>query len=193
MIIIGSLLCIIADLLYCLSGKAGKALINADVKRYIKWSKTKKIKSDVLRLNYLLLKKKEFRSVFYYRVKRHKFLSAFCRLFLPCVVTIEFGNGEIGGGILVSHNHSVICPKKAGANFRVGPGVVIEGGPIFGNNVYVASNSTVIGNIIIGDNVIIGAGSVVTEDLHGNGVYIGNPARFLKHIDDNEKLLNEIM
>lgn len=193
MIIIGSILCIVADILYCLSGSSGKALINADTERYLKWSAGKRKKGNVLRLNYLLLKKKEFRSVFYFRVKRRRSLSAFCKFFLPCVDTIEFGNGEIGGGILVSHYHSVICPEKAGTNFRVGPGVVIENGPTFGNNVYVASNSTVIGDITIGDNVIIGAGSVVTEDLPGNGVYVGNPARFLKHIDDNEKLLNEIM
>jgi serine O-acetyltransferase len=90
----------------------------------------------------------------------------------------------------------VIYPKEAGKNFRVGPGVVIGRNgdfPTFGDNVYVASNSTVIGNIKIGDNVIIGAGSVVTKDLPGNGVYVGNPARLIKHIDSNEDLLNEIM
>lgn len=51
----------------------------------------------------------------------------------------------------------------------------------------------VIGDIKIGNNVIIGAGSVVTKDLLGNGVYVGNPARLIKHIDNDEALLNEIM
>ena len=50
-----------------------------------------------------------------------------------------------------------------------------------------------IGNIRIGSNVIIGAGSVVTHDLDGNAVYVGNPARFVRRIDGDERLLNEIL
>ncbi|MBO4898022.1 MAG: hypothetical protein J5590_06970 [Clostridia bacterium] len=199
MLIIKSIRCIFADIMYFLGGADTKALIDADVRRNLKWDKKRdSIKSPLLRFNYLLLTKCEFRSVFYFRVKKRKCLSAFCKALLPCPNTIEFG-GEIGGGILVSHYHSVICPHKAGINFRVGPGTVIDkgrdgkAGPSFGNNIYVASNSSVTGDISIGDNVIIGAGSSVSEDLPGNGVYVGNPARFIKHIDDNEKLLNEIM
>lgn len=195
MIIIKSIKCIIADILYLMSGKSLKAVINMDIQRNLKWDKSKdKIKSKVLLLNYLLLTKIEFRSIFYFRMKHHKHFVALCRTILPDAKSIEFGNAEIGGGLLVSHCHSVICPKKTGKNFRVGPGAVIEGGNLtFGNNVYVASNSTVTGNIHIGDNVIIGAGSVVDDDLLGNGVYVGNPAKLIKHIDDNEALLNEIM
>ena len=197
MLFIKSIKCIFADMIYFLSGAPEKALIDADVARNLKWdAKKDRIKGSVMRLNYLLLIKKEFRSIFYFRAKKHRFLSALCRVFLSCPDTIEFGSGDMGGGILISHYHSVICPRKTGANFRVGPGAVIEsdgsGAPVFGNNVYVASNSTVLGNITVGDNVIIGGGSVVTEDLPENGVYVGNPARFIKHIDDNEALLNEI-
>ena len=198
MLVIKSIRCIIADIIYVFSKAPVKAAIDADVSRNLKWDAQRdKIKGKIMRLNYLLLKKIEFRSVFCFRAGHHRHLAVLCKVFLPCADTIEFGIGEIGGGILVSHYHSVICPKKAGDNFRVGPGDVIDrdksGCPTFGNNVYVASNSTVIGNIAVGDNVIIGAGSVVTENLPGNGVYVGNPARFLKHIDDNENLLNEIM
>ena len=198
MLVIKSIRCVIADIMYIFSKAPVKAAINADVIRNLKWDAQKdRIKGNVMRLNYLLLKKIEFRSIFYFRVRRHRHLTSLCKVFLPCADTIEFGDGEIGGGLLISHYHSVIFPEKTGDNFRVGPGVVIDrdssGCPTFGNNVYVASNSTVIGNVSVGDNVIIGAGSVVTENLPSNGVYVGNPAKFLKHIDDNEKLLNEIM
>lgn len=195
-IYVKSIRCIIADILYITGGQDLKDIVDMDVCRNLKWDRSKdRIKSKVLRLNHLLLTKKEFRNVFYFRMKHHKNMIALCRLVLPDAKAIEFG-GEIGGGLMVSHYHSVICPKKAGKNFRVGSGVVIdkEGGfPTFGDNVYVASNSTVTGNINVGDKVIIGAGSVVTEDLPSNGVYVGNPARLIKHIDDNEALLNEIM
>ena len=189
----------IADILYFLCSASQKKRIQADASRNLKWDANRdKIKGNLLRINYLLLTKTEFRSVFYWRVRRHPFLTALCKVFLPSAETIEFGNGDMGGGLLVSHYHSVICPKKTGVNFRVGPGVVIDAAedgaaPTFGDNVYVASNSTVIGDIHVGDNVIIGAGSVVTEDLPTGGVYVGNPARLIKHIDNNENLLNEIM
>ena len=190
--------CAIADILYIMSGKPIKDLINSDIERNLKWDKNKdKIRGKVLRLNYLLVKSKEFRTIFYFREKHHGFLCKLSRIFLRDVPTIEFGNGGIGGGLIVSHYHSVIFPKNAGKNLRVGPGVVIgrNGGgfPVIGDNVYIAANATVIGNIEIGSNVIIGAGSVVTKSLDGNGVYVGNPVKMIKHIGDSAELLNEIM
>ena len=38
-------------------------------------------------------------------------------------------------------------------------------------------------------NVVIGAGSVVTKDIFKPGVYVGNPAKFLKNYSmKNEKI-----
>ena len=191
-----SIICIAADISYMISGRDLKAKIDMDVSRYMKWDAAKdRLKSRILRLNHILLTKKEFRDIFYFRMKLHKRLAALSRLTLPAMEAVEIG-GEIGGGLMVSHFHSVVFPAKAGNNFRVGPGVVIDkegGAPTFGNNVYIASNSTVVGGVHIGDNVIVGAGSVVTQDLPGNGVYVGNPARFIKPVDANEDMLNEIM
>lgn len=78
----------------------------------------------------------------------------------------------------------MISPKSAGINLRIGPGVVIGRNgnefPIIGDNVYIASNATVIGNIRIGDNVIVGAGSVVTKDIPNGAVVVGNPAHRIR-------------
>ena len=194
MIFLKSIRCVIADILYLLSGKPIKELIDMDTDRNLKWDSCK-LKNKTLRLNYLLLKKLEFRSVFYFREKHHKFLVALSKIILPDIKTIEFGNGGIGGGLMVSHYHSVIYVKQTGRNFRVGPGVVIgrNGGfPTFGDNVYIAANATVVGDIKIGNNVIIGAGSVVTKDLPDNGVYVGNPAKFVKELTEESKLWIEI-
>lgn len=183
-----------ADVVYAMSGAPVKALIKADVARNLKWSSWKD-RGFLVRLNYCLLAKKEFRSVFHLRIRHHKILAWLNDLLLPRMKTIEFGGGGIGGGLMVSHYHCVVFPKEAGENFRVGPGVVIgrNGGfPTFGDNVYVAANATVVGGIQIGSNVIIGAGSVVTKDVPDNVVAAGNPARVIKNIDDDEGLLNEI-
>lgn len=64
-----------------------------------------------------------------------------------------------------------------------------------GNNVFIGANTTVLPGVTIGDNVIIGANSVVSKDVPSNTVYAGNPARFIKpleeYIDKYKAALNE--
>lgn len=183
-----------ADILFILNNKENKANLVADVLRYVKWdSFSKKHNSTLALINYCL-SIHAFRNVFYFRLTRHKILRKICMLLIPELKTIEI-NGQIGPGLLISHNFSVIMPKSAGQNLRIGPGVVIgrngKDFPTIGNNVYIASNSTVIGNIHIGNNVIVGAGSVVTKDIPDNSVAVGNPAKVIKALDDS--LHDEIM
>lgn len=58
-----------------------------------------------------------------------------------------------------------------------------------GNRVYIGSNATIL-PISICDDVIIGAGSVVTRDITKSGVYVGNPARFLRPLKNTESSQN---
>lgn len=48
-----------------------------------------------------------------------------------------------------------------------------------GNNVSIGSNATIL-PVVICNNVVIGAGAVVTKNITQPGVYVGNPARFIK-------------
>ncbi len=50
-----------------------------------------------------------------------------------------------------------------------------------GNHVFIGSNATIL-PVSICDNVVIGAGAVVTKNITKTGVYIGNPAKFLRAI-----------
>lgn len=169
--------------------------IDADIQRFLKWENIQC--GSLLKLN-LLLKQYPFRSVFYYRTVKVTGISkvfAYCsRMLLPKCKTVEI-SGEIGDGLLVSHNFSVIRPGTAGKNLRVGPGVVIGRNgndyPVIGDNVYIASNATVIGNVKIGSNVIIGAGSVVVKDIPDYSVAVGNPAHVVRSITDDD--LNNII
>lgn len=172
-----------AIVVYLLSGQVIQEDINADTDRYLKWT-VNAPRRKIDRLAFCLLKKKEFRSVFAYRIRHHKFLLKIIDAFIPRIKTIEIGNGGIGPGLYVSHYQCVVYCREAGKNLRVGPGVVIgrndRNFPVIGDNVFIAANSVVIGDLRIGDNVIIGAGSVVTKDLPDNGIYFGNPAKLYK-------------
>lgn len=54
-----------------------------------------------------------------------------------------------------------------------------------GNNVFIGNNVIVLKGITIGNGAVIGAGAVVTQDVPDNTVYAGNPAKFIKDINND--------
>ncbi len=48
----------------------------------------------------------------------------------------------------------------------------------------IGSGATILGNVTIGENAIVGAGSVVIKDVPANTIVAGNPARFIRHINN---------
>ena len=51
-------------------------------------------------------------------------------------------------------------------------------------NAWIGIASTILPGVTIGENAIVGAASVVTKDVPDNCVVAGNPARFVKKIDE---------
>jgi len=47
----------------------------------------------------------------------------------------------------------------------------------------IGSGSTILSKITIGENAIVGAGSVVTKDVPANVIVAGNPAKFLRKLN----------
>lgn len=48
----------------------------------------------------------------------------------------------------------------------------------------VGANSTILGGVTIGEFAMIGAGSVVLQDVPPREVWAGNPAKFIRSVDD---------
>jgi acetyltransferase-like isoleucine patch superfamily enzyme len=98
-------------------------------------------------------------------------------------------------------SHSFICELVTiGNDCFIGHGVMFindlfsKGGPADGNkdlwkktsigsDVSIGSNATIL-PVNICNHVVIGAGSVVTKNITESGVYVGNPARKIKEIND---------
>ena len=48
----------------------------------------------------------------------------------------------------------------------------------------VCANSTIICGVTLRKNCMVGAGSVVTKDVNANEIVVGNPARFLREVNE---------
>jgi acetyltransferase-like isoleucine patch superfamily enzyme len=50
----------------------------------------------------------------------------------------------------------------------------------------IGANSTILCGITIGRGAMVGAGSVVLSDVPAHAVVVGNPAKFLKSVEEYE-------
>lgn len=61
--------------------------------------------------------------------------------------------------------------------------------PVYiGKNCWIGACAIILPGITIGDNTVIGAGSVVTKDIPGNVVAVGNPCKVLREINESDKV-----
>lgn len=163
---------------------ASRSLIDSDIDEMNK--RLKKNKG----LLYYLIAWKEYRNLFYYRIK---YRSGILTIILPKYERFIIAAKDIGAyAFVLNHpygtiinadsigDHFTCCQLTTIGNKNHGQNNKV---PTIGNNVSIGAGAIIIGGIHVGDNVVIGAGSVVVKDIPNNVVVAGNPARIIKNRD----------
>jgi len=133
----------------------------------------------------------------------HKMNVHFCNAIHPSVIMsefIEFGEGVIiGAGTILTVNIKIGNHVIINLNCTIGHDAVIEDYcslmptvKINGNNhlyegVYVGTGASFIHQISVGAWTTIGAGAVVVNNMPGNVLAVGVPAKVLKHLSNNKQ------
>jgi UDP-2-acetamido-3-amino-2,3-dideoxy-glucuronate N-acetyltransferase len=95
-------------------------------------------------------------------------------------VTIE-DNVFIGHGVMFINDSYPRATATNGnlqteADWKVERTVIKRGASI-------GSGATILSNVTVGENAIVGAGSVVTKDVPPNSIVAGNPAKFMRSVE----------
>ncbi len=87
-------------------------------------------------------------------------------------ITIE-DNVQIGPNVTFTNDKY----PRAKQVFKLQKTIIKKGSSI-------GAASVILGGITIGENAMIGAGSVVTKDVPANELWFGNPAKFIRKINE---------
>ena len=102
---------------------------------------------------------------------------------LTCVDDTHIYVGDytmIGPNVTIATAGHPICPELREKAYQYNMPVHI------GKNCWLGAGVIVLPGITIGDNTVIGAGSVVTKDIPGGVVAVGNPCRVLREISQHD-------
>lgn len=150
--------------------------------------------NDVFVLVHQLSHNTSFRSLFYYRIGKWKWL---CQWLGKGATELRIPlTANIGGGLLLFHAYSTIFSSKCtiGKGCRVVHNVTIGDknglAPVIGEYVEILPNAVITGDIRVGNHCVIGPGAVVYKNVPDNCVVVGNPAYILKKdgVKVNQKL-----
>jgi sugar O-acyltransferase (sialic acid O-acetyltransferase NeuD family) len=98
-------------------------------------------------------------------------------LFPAC--TLDYGV-TLGDNVLLNTGCTIAHDTTIGRHTFLSPRVALAGFVTIGACCNIGINTTVIDNICIEDEVQTGGGAVVIKNLPQRGLYVGNPARFVR-------------
>tara|TARA_B100001250_G_scaffold248127_1_gene213328 strand:+ start:372 stop:1184 length:813 start_codon:yes stop_codon:yes gene_type:complete len=106
-------------------------------------------------------------------------------LITPGVRIMAANRIEIGDACMIAHGAYISDADWHGIYDRAKP-VGITKPIVLKDNVWIGDSAIICKGVTIGKNSIIGAGAVVTKDVPENCIYAGNPAKFIKNLDEKK-------
>lgn len=100
---------------------------------------------------------------------------------------LDNGGVKIGDNVLFAPNVSLytvghpLDPELRNQEWEQARPITI------GNNVWLGGNVVILPGVKIGDNVVVGAGSVVNKNIPPNSIVVGNPAKVLRQITQQDR------
>lgn len=94
-------------------------------------------------------------------------------------------NVKIGGNTCLYDTDFHSLNAKDRVNFEIDQANKISRKIFIDENVFIGAHSTILKGVTIGKNSIVGACSTVTKDIPANEVWAGNPAKYIRKIDEN--------
>jgi len=89
-------------------------------------------------------------------------------------------NTLIGPNCTIATAEHLISPRIRSHHLQYNRSIHI------GNNVWIGAGAIILSGVTIGDNSIVGAGSIVNKDVEPNTIVVGNPARVLRKITEED-------
>lgn len=104
-------------------------------------------------------------------------------------VTVDAGchdgpRTSVGAGTIVMTKSHVGHNAVIGANVMVGTGVILGGYSSVGDDARLGVGAIVLPHRKVGGGAVIGSGAVVTKDVPPNEVWAGNPAKFIRRVEE---------
>jgi maltose O-acetyltransferase len=102
------------------------------------------------------------------------------------LTALDVAQIRIGADVLMGPNVQLltpthpIAPEPRRAKWEAASPITI------GDNVWIGGMAVICPGVTIGANSVIGAGSVVTRDIPANVVAVGNPARVIRSVHDEQ-------
>lgn len=100
-----------------------------------------------------------------------------CILYPGCTIDMDV---VIGNNVLINIATVISHDSNIGSHTFISPAVALAGKINVGKMCILGIGTVIIDNIIISKGVRTGGSTVITKDIQHEGLYVGNPAKFIR-------------